>query len=77
MQYRLRNSLTNIEVTVLEGQVVVQRNYYLTNPCIATLNALDLKIWLRASQQVFCQPVGITMRQYIKQLNKEKHFKKL
>jgi hypothetical protein len=57
--------------------VVVQRTYYLTNPCIATLNALDLKICLRASQQIFCQPVGITIRQNIKQLNKEKHFKKL
>jgi len=55
--------------------VVVQRTYYLTNPCIATLNALDLKVCLRASQQFFCQPAGITIRQYIKQLNKEKHFK--
>jgi hypothetical protein len=52
--------------------VVLERIYYLTNPCIATLNALDWKICLKASQQIFCQLVGITIRQYIKQLNKEK-----
>jgi hypothetical protein len=77
MQYRLRNSLTNIEVVVIQVEVVVQKTYYLTNPCIATLNALDMKICLRASQQKFCQPVGITIRQHIKQVNKEKHFKKV
>jgi hypothetical protein len=77
MQYRLRNSLTHIEVTLKEVKVWVQKTYYLTNPCIATLNALDLKICLRASQQKFCQPVGITIRQHIKQVNKEKHFKKV